>query len=789
MKILELTLRKLIKNKTITVINIAGLTVVFFVSLLIFLFVAHHYSFDKTIKESDSAYRIITRINDGSFWASSFAAFEDALDNCKEVQSKAIFYKNDEQFNVAVAEKRFSIANPIYADNSFFSFFNFKLRSGQTEDINKPNTVFISPTMANYLFGETNAIGQTIRVIRNNNNDSNSTVFTIAGVFEPFSNKSHINCDIILSKNGFYKRTVEHLKKIKVFGAYTYLKLHKGFKPSDLEAKFHALLNPYLANAQGPPIEAFDIDLQAFPDIHFTTDLVRDISPGIRKTHLNILLSVAILLFITVVFNFLIMNIVSANQRKQQSQIKMYLGALKRHIFLSTLWEILVVVILAGFVVIFAIEILNPWLSSSFFNGWTVDVLDPVFWLVAFSMAAIIVLSSSVSATYNSLKKVADGIKQTRKTASLIVFQFAMVIALLCFTFLINQQLSYINTMDLGYNPENVMIIKINGARDAKINVFKQQVKAIPGVLSAGTAQHYPGFRLQDLNFNDGENIFPFKFAMVEQETLETLGVGIKEQFSEDSDFEFFINETFYNKLAASYTHQQIIESDFNRNQNNRGAGSEEFLFAVHGVVKDFHYSSLYSPIGNFVFFIRNPEKYFNRFLLIRFKQQNVEKICKQVVQIAESIYPGMQIEPQFLNEQLNTQYESEKQLLSVANLFSVITIIVTCMGLMAFMLYTIQLRIKEIGIRKVNGAKDAEIIQLLTKEFFICILIGFIVGTPLAYLAIEKWLQSFAYKTSISVWVFIAGGITTLVLAVLTIGWQTFKAARKNPVESLRYE
>lgn len=482
------------------------------------------------------------------------------------------------------------------------------------------------------------------------------------------------------------------------------------------------------------------------------------------------------------------MNIVSSNQRKQQSQIKIYLGAFKRHIFMSTLWEIVAVVITAGCVVILAIEVLNPWLSSSFFSGWSINIKEPVFWIISLSMAGIIILSSSISATYNSLKKEVDGNKQARKTATLVVFQFAMIIALLCFTFLINRQLSFISTKDLGYSPENVMILRINGARDAKINVFKQQVKSIPGVLSAGTAQHYPGFRLQDLNFNDGENILPFKFAMVEQETLETLGVEIKEQFSEGSDFEFFINETFYNKLANSYTRQQIIESDFNENEN-RGTGANELPFAVHGVVKNFHYSSLYSPIGNFVFFIRNPEKYFNRFLLIRFKQQNLDKIHEQVVQVAESIYPGMQIEPQFLNEQLNIQYESDKQLLSVANLFSVITIIVGCMGLMAFMLYTIQIRIKEIGIRKVNGAKNVEIIQLLTKEFFICILMGFIVGAPLAYIAIEKWLQSFAYKINISVWIFIAGGITTLVLAILTIGWQTINAAKKNPVESLRYE
>lgn len=783
----RLTLRNLFKNKFNSIINITVLSVVLFVSVVIMLFVNYHYSFDKQVPNYKNTYRIISSLSEDNRWAATFAAYEVALTDVPEVKSSCVIYKHDEQFDVKVKEQSFHISDPIYVDSGFFTFFNFPIQLGDKSAIESPNSAFISPTMATSLFKDENPIGQTLQIIRNNNGDQRSQQYTVVGVFAAMPKNSHLEYDILLSKNGDFESTINHLKNRKVSASFSYVKLYDDIDPSDFEKKLTSLLIPFLQNAPGPPVEAFKQSLQPLSDIHFTPGLTLEVKPTIRKSHLNILLAIGIVLFVTVVLNFLIMNMVSSKKKRHQTNVIRFLGGSARQIIASSFFEIFVVVFIALIMVIGGLVLFSPTLGSTYLNGWSVDFRSWHLWLLLGGLSTILLFASTLTSSMVGLRKKNANTGSVQHTVPLIVFQFAAVIGILSFTLLVNKQLNYIKNKDLGYTPENVMIWRIPGATDAKINVLKEKVDKIPGVLSSGTAQHYPGFRLQSQNLDTRDGTYDFQFAMLDSNALKTLGINIVEQFNYNEEMSFFINEHFYHQLLKQYTRHQIIDGDFSKDLDPND--TERFNFYINGVVKDFNYSSLYEPINNFVFFVRNPEKYYHRFLMVRANQQQMAEISKQISEVASEIYSGVKLEINYLDEQLNAQYQSEMQLLSIANIFSIITILVACMGLLAFTLFNIQLRTKEVGIRKVNGAKVSEISFFLNRYFLQSMILGFVISVPLAYIAMNQWLSSFAFKVSLSWMLFIAAAIIIAVIAILTISFQSFKAATRNPVEALRYE
>jgi len=250
----------------------------------------------------------------------------------------------------------------------------------------------------------------------------------------------------------------------------------------------------------------------------------------------------------------------------------------------------------------------------------------------------------------------------------------------------------------------------------------------------------------------------------------------------------WLINETFYNNLKSKYTDEQIATSDFPEDENQiENEADEEFI--IHGVINDFHYASLHSEIGNFAFYIRNPEVRFSRFVLARFEQNKAKEVIDAVENKIAEIYPEQPIRYSFLDEELHSQYASEQVLLKLINAFSILAILVACFGLIGLSIFIMEKRTKEIGIRRVNGASVNEILYTLNKDFIKWVGIAFVIATPMAFYASQKWLQNFAYKTSLSWWIFILSGLFALLIALITVSWQTFKAARKNPVEALRYE
>lgn len=337
---------------------------------------------------------------------------------------------------------------------------------------------------------------------------------------------------------------------------------------------------------------------------------------------------------------------------------------------------------------------------------------------------------------------------------------------------------------------ENVLIIKIP-QQNAKIDIFRDELLNIPGIINAGTARHYPGYHIQDMNLMSGNNAFPFKFGHIDQNAIETLNIKPLRYFTgakNEATDGWLINETFYEHLKSIYSEEQIATSNFPMGENEEADNSSPG-FVILGVIRDFHYASLHSEIENFAFFIPGTDARFNRFVLAIIKQNKSGQVISAIENKMSEIYPGQPINYSFLDEQLNREYASEQLLLRLINAFSILAILIASMGLMGLSIFMTEKRTKEIGIRKVNGSSVYEIVKMLNIVFIKWLGLAFFIATPIAYYATQQWLQNFAYRTELSWWIFILAGVITLFIVLLTVSWQTFKVARRNPVEALRYE
>ena len=786
---INISLKRFLAFKVYSLINIVGFGIAIAVSLAILLFTNYHFSFDNYISDGENSYRIISRYGDGTFRANTFACFDDVLNDCPEVALHTTAYNIHHVDEVYVSDDKIKCNEVIFANTSFLDFFSSEMIEGDRQSINEPNTMFVTPAMAKKLFPDKEAMNQTVFVKSFTSNRDSLIGFTITGIISPLPETSHLGYEILLSQKGHFSQTVETIKARKVFAGAVYVKLFPNTNIEELEQSITQKIVPILKAAHGPPLEAFNHKLQPIYDIHFSTDTTNEIRPTVRLSSLYILLLVGLLIFAIATINFINIHIARASFHQKQSKIIVFLGGSKKHLFSNTFIEILLSVTISFLIAIIFLIVFSDTLTKYFFIDWNISFKSIELWSVTASLFLVVVILVSLFCASIFIKKTSH-FQQIKLAIPLVVFQFVLVIALIGFTILINKQMNFVVQKELGYSSENVLIIEIH-QRNAKINALRDELLKLPGILSAATAQHYPGYRFQDQNFSDGENSFPFEFGFLDQYAISTLDINVLKYFKaakEAATNGWYINERYYNKLKESYSEEQIVAGDFSSNDSQSNDNSLQ-EFEILGVMSDFHYASLHSRIENFAFFVPEPDSRYFRFLLVRINQAESQALLKEIERKMFEIYPGQTFNYQFLDEKLNNQYHSEQSMLKLINSFSVLAIIIACLGLIGLSLLMIEKRTKEIGIRKVNGATVYEIIIMLNTYFIKWIAIAFVIATPIAWYAMEKWLQNFAYKTELSWWIFALAGFITIVIVLLTVSWQTFKAARRNPVEALRYE
>jgi putative ABC transport system permease protein len=767
-------------------INLIGLSVGIAAVLLIGIYFQNELSYDNFHKNSDSLYRVgFEFFNTGKSLGKSpeftppFGP--DAQSEFPEIQSFCRISGRHEVL-ITKGENKIKSSNICFADSTFFKLFSFKLYSGNPANVLKqPYSVVLTRTLATKLFGNENAVGKTVRFDGTND-------YMVTGVADEVPTNSQINFDALASFSTLYKDTAKYFMGWDGGEQYiTYLKLNHSANAASLEKKFPAFLWKNINSGfekRGLKITAM---LQPLKDVHLKYD---DDSENTR-TNLYVFGVVAILILIISCVNYVNLTTAQASSRFKEVGVRKVLGALKKQIIQQFLGESLLMTFFAFILSIVIVFTALPVYEQILGKPMMLSVSGVLF-LVAVALLVILVVgvgAGSYLAFYlsslNAQKTLKTAVAKSKHSGfrkGLIVVQFAITTVLMTCTLIVNLQLHYTKNKSLGFDKDHIIAVPLTGDKTKESAlVLKQQLTGLADVESVSAVSEIPHDGITNNGFipegdikamiihqldADDDLIKTFRFRMV-------AGNYFSKDKPTDADG-YIINETLKKMLGW----ENPIGKTISRNGTHK----------IIGVVKDFIFSSLHEKIGPLI--ITN-HAWQNRFsyLAIRYRSNNPTSLLSQIKKRWQDVVADAPFEYWFLDEAYDNLYKNEERFQRIFFDFSLLSILLSLAGIFGLVTLTIQQRTKEIGIRKVLGARIIDIVRLTTRSYLILILVASTIAIPFAWYYMNSWLQDFAYRIHLSWWMFVIAGIVTIMIALVTVSIQTFKAAKGNPVKSLRTE
>jgi putative ABC transport system permease protein len=792
---LKIAIRNLWKNKTSSFINIFGLTIGLCSCLLIGLYILHELNYDNFQQKGDRIARVImeykfdggTEFKKGNFTSARVApVFKQTFPEI-ETAVRMTKYARVVQYNdKLIDEKSF-----MYVDASFFNAFSFRLLQGKPNEVLKaPNQVVLTESTAKRYFVNENAIGKVLKV------GSDTTLYQVTGIIQDCPSNSQVKFDFLASWSSLGLTGEEKTYWDANYTTYLLLKNKESIAP--LQAK----ITPFMKKEMAGSGAAVNFDLEPFKSIHLYSPY-EGFEPNNSITYIYILEAVALLILIIACFTYVNLNTARSMERAREVGVRKVIGADNKQLFWQFIGESVLLCTIATILSILVAILLLP-----FFNDLTDKQLQAqTFFSLPFIIGSLtlIALVSLVAGTYPALvlsnfqpvKVLKGSFKNTGSgqwvRKSLIVFQFSISVVLIVSTFIMQKQLNYIQNRRLGYNRDHVLVLPMDDKMMNSLDLIKQQFKSNHSVISVSSCTNLPvnimsGYNMRSSTMPETQQI-AVTANVVDEDFVNTIGLQIiagtnfTQQDIKDVSFQNYKKNIFHfilNESAAKqlgWTPEQAI-------------GKKMFLDAsrpgyVKAVVKDFNFESLHNAIRPLVLF---PEIR-GRALLLKLNGNNLQQTISFLESKWKELVPYRPFEYHFLDEDFNKLYSSELRLGKVLTVFASIAIALACLGLLGLSSYTAKQRIKEIGIRKVLGASVGSITALLSVDFVKLVFVAIIISTPIAWWAMSKWLQSFAYKTDISWWIFLVAGGCSVFIALATISFQSIKAALSNPVKSLRSE
>jgi|WetSurMetagenome_2_1015567.scaffolds.fasta_scaffold45210_2 putative ABC transport system permease protein len=818
--IIRACFRKLLKNKVNLIINLLGLTIGMTAFLFIAFWIKSEKSFDKFWKGSDRIYRVElerTSGGDGIFrTAMNYNGAGTVLRN-EIPEIEAATHLDKDIITVFTPQASIQNVNMFFTDSSFFKVFPIDLQPNDTRMIfSDIHGAIISRSLALKLFGETDPINHTFKL-------NEGWEFYVCAIFDNLPENSHIKFDLILQRKAllYYMRNFDYTtgmldnSKLSSFAdrdpynqsewrntmGYTYIKLKPGCNIKQVETKYAKAIASSIKHINERN-EEVRFSFQPCEAIHLNSNNNGEMFVNGSYFKVLAFTLIGLLILVTSLFNYI--NISIANSIKQSSihGMRRILGEPQLHLFYEYFFEALVINTIAGAISFFvAIFILH---DGALIGGFKIF---PVSWSELIIVALfLIVVSTFVSSIQPFLiawkKRVETHKKALSKNARLsvsrevlVVFQFGVSIFLIIGTLAIFKQIKFMQRQELGMDLDQTIVsyspmtmIK-KPALYTKLETFRNEVGKIPGVKGFTTSEIIAGKNFDrmstEIHLAEGEeNKTPFALANVDQNYFDFFAIQIREgsSFSPLTDFnsnEIVINEKAARQLGLAVPAEAI----------DRFVMIGDQSFKIVGVTGNFHHLSLKDEVGPVIFFKRLTWFRDVGYYFIKVSPDNIQYTIGAVKKLWKELYPGEDYLFTFLDERFNANYISEINFGNIYLVLSVLTIFIACMGLLAIANISAEARVKEIGIRKVNGAKISEILSLLNKDYMKWVAVALIIGTPVAWYAMHKWLESFAYKTNLSWWIFVLSGLLALGVALLTVSWQSWRAATRNPVEALRYE
>lgn len=808
---IKLAFRSLVKNKVFSFINVFGLSIGLTCCLLISMYVYHEFHYDAYQKLGDRLYQIGTLgIKDGeeSLSGKTPAPMAPAMQQeFPEIESSTRLidaFQDDKtllQYRSGKEVKSFYETSAYFADSTFFRLFTYSFKEGDINTaLNEPNSVVLSEEIADKIFGNQSALNKVIHISSNTNGDYD---FKVTGVFKPSKNPSHIDARFIMSMKGgdvgSWVNGLTDMVNNNMF--FSYLLLKPGADPKRLEAKFDDFIRKHAGEdlkASGRSKKQF---LTAVKDIHLHAT-EGNVTSGGSLSYLYILISIAIVTLLIACVNFMNLSTARSAKRALEIGVRKVLGAEKVSLVGQFLWEAILLSLLA-FVIAIGLTVLVMDLFEqasgkelSFATGQYISLiivflfitiiagliagLYPAFYLSAFNPVKVLKGKFSNSLAAISFRKV------------LVVFQFVISVALIVASVTISNQMHYLRNKDLGFQKDQQVIIPLRTPTAKNIYAsFKNDLSANSSISSVGASLYYPGIYnptdwLLYKQGNPSDQTRDVYINWVDESLLQTLNIKpvagrlFSKDFPADTANRIILNEKSVKEFQFSSPQEAI-------GKNIAATRDGEVLFNIIGVVKDFHFKDLHNPIDSYGFFLNTSRSY--NYVIAHVKGTDLRPALAAITSSWVKLNPNEPFEYSFLDQDFQKNYIAEDRLAAIIRYFTIVAIFISCLGLFGLTTFSVEQRVKEIGIRKVLGASTVSVVSLLSKDFLKLVFISFVIASPLAWYFVNGWLNSFAYRAPFTIWILLIGCGLAFLIAFLTISIQAVKAALANPVKNLRSE
>ena len=778
-------IRNMKRQKGYSLINLAGLAIGITCFILIFLYVRYEFSFDRFHENDQNIYRVIADTSEAYMGKSQVAitpaplasameeAFPEVLKAAKVESERAVMEYGDHRFT----EDRI-----YYVDPAFLEIFDFPLVAGDPKTaLSEPNCLLVSRDMAEKYFGRENPVSRTIRV--------DSRDYRITGILENIPGNTHFRFDFLAS----FSSLVDIYGKDRIYrwntwNYHTYVLLHEQADTVSLENKLIGFLKKNYSEKATQTLR-----LQHVADIHFYTKANFELEPAADIRNVYLLSAIAFFILVIACFNYMNLSTARAAARAKEVGMRKVIGANRTQLIRQFLGESVLLSLMALFLSGVLVKLILPSfrifmdrkLEAAFIqNGnfiMSLIGLALLIGLVSGSYPALVLSSYQPAAVLKG-----TGARSSRNPSlfrnSLVVSQFAISAALVFCTIVVFNQLHFMRNKELGFIKDSIVTVPHPGT---DVSAFKNEIRQSTQILDIASSDYLP-YHITGASFGEWDGYNPKEKLLVYRNWVDTSylslydipviqGRGFAEEYNDKEGKVYILNQAAVKAIGWD----DPIGKRF-------GFGGEDEKGVVVGVVKDFHFAPLHLAVGPLAL---TPDSNRPNWLSIKISSRNIPDTLAFIEGAWERHYPEEDFSYTFLDDRLDRMYRTERKLAKTFTIYTFIALFVACLGLFGLASFTTAQRRKEIGIRKVLGATEWSITLLTTKKIMTLVLIANAAALPVAYIAIRNWLWNFAYRADVGVWIFALSAVLSLAIALLTVGYQTIKAAKADPVDSLRYE
>ena len=785
--LIKTAVRHIIKHFGYSLLNILGLTLGITSALFLIIYVSDEVSYDRYNVKADRIYRVSSNIkepDDQFIWTVAQIPFgPQVVQDYPEVQSfvrfinmpRSLFKYEDKEFN----EERF-----YYVDSTLFDIFTYKVLKGEIKTaLLEPKKIILTEKIANKYFGKEDPIGKTLKT----GNDS----YEVTGVIEDVPTNSHFRFDAVAARNNLPKQ----LGSWGNFGVFTYLLFPENFDVKTFETKIQGMYDTYMKPIFGGMHITIKYILEPITRIHLYSTKAGEPEPTGSITYVYIFGIIAIFLVLIAAMNYMNLATARSTRRAREVGLRKVVGSRRGPLVFQFLSESMVFTLISLLISIVLIIILLPKFNELAGKSFNLHILySPV---VLLSLLAVVIIVGIFGGSYPAfflsrfspvtvLKgDITQGSAGSLFRKILVIIQFTVSVVMIICTLVVFRQLNYLKTMDQGFDQKNIVGLELNGPMIRKYPVLKQSLRDNPNIKYVTSTNSPVGEGSAKLIFqvetDQGMAQKGINFVVVDHDFVETMGIKMvsgrdfQQDMPSDTLTAVVVNETFVRRMGWKEPIGKKVET----------GNANQLRARVIGVMKDYHQTGMYNNIESLLLAYRP----LNNVIYIKLSGIETKTTLAFIETKWKEIFPDQPFTYTYLSERFNRQFEADEKRGLIFTIFTILAILIACLGLFGLASYMVEQRTKEIGIRKVFGADENTILGLISKDFLLLVSIGIIIALPVAYYFMSKWLENYVYRMKIGIPLLITAALLTIVITFITISYKAYQAAVMNPAQALKTE